>query len=428
MQGAFCDRRPRQHRGLSAFGRRNCAAATVAAVGLCAGLAPAWAAPADLAVATTPVALADAATPGDPTQPGHRAAQPRPTIIELRFGQGLQVAAGDGGSSLQVRAFVRARQSLTDPKGAPTAEALVRNAQLRFSGHALRPGLTWRIQLGLSPTEMAINGYRLLQTALVRYTWTTGWSVAAGRAKVPYGAQRLAHSSELQFTDLSATVQELHLDRTSGIFVQSPAENRADVSGVVAGNSPGFLAGVRARLRPLGAFDDTVEGDVARSPRLRVALAGSLVSAVDNLSTQVTRGEVYPEAWTQTFHTALDFTVKYKGFSLHSEWMSRQAKGDSAYLDLGHKVVRVWSRSAYGAHLQLGQMVNPWVQVAARMARLRRMDGTDPALRSVDELAAAVTAHLRGDDFKVQLEIVDLFSGDFRDGMVTLRGQVALFW
>lgn len=354
-------------------------------------------------------------------------ARPAWARVDFNFGKGLQVVGTDGRSALQLRGFVRARQTLSiRPEDGP--EALVRNAQLRLDGQALKPGLTWRMQFGLSPTEMGAGGQRLLQTALLRWTWPVGVSVAVGRAKVPFGAQRLAHSSELQLSDLSVAVQELHLDRTTGVFVNSPPDRLADISGMVALTAPGTLFGFRARLRPLGSFDDTVEGDVQRLARPRLAVAASAAVVMRATHNLATRGTAYIEPWTEYSLLAADMAFKWRGFSIHAEWLARKADADSAFLDTGTAVVRVWSRSAYGAHLQLGQMVSPWLQLAARMARLRRMGGTDPTLVSVDELAAAVTAHLHGNDLKLQVEVADRFTGAVQDGELSLRGQVALFW
>ncbi len=369
--------------------------------------------------APAPTATSAAAAPA--------AARPAWARVDFNFGKGLQIVGTDGRSALQLRGFIRARQTL-EMRQHGGGEALVRNAQLRMDGQALKPGLTWRMQVGLSPSEMGAGGQRLLQTALVRWTWPVGISVAVGRGKVPFGAQRLAHSSELQLSDLSVAVQELHLDRTTGLFVNTSPDKVADIAGVFAATDPGGLLGFRARLRPLGAFDDTVEGDVERIKRLRIALAGSVALAPALAAPQVTRGSAFAATWTKASLLAVDFTMKYNGFSAHAEWLLRQAERDSAYLDTGTAVVRVWSRSAYGAHLQLGQMVSPWLQVAARMARLRRLGGTDPALVSVDELAVGVTAHFAGNDSKLLLEFADRFTGALKDGDLTVRGQVALFW
>ena len=141
-----------------------------------------------------------------------------------------------------------------------------------------------------------------------------------------------------------------------------------------------------------------------------------------------TSAAVYPQPWASYALAAGDFSLKYRGFALHAEWMARKADKDSALLESGTKVVRVWSRSAWGAHLQAGHMLTPWLQLAVRMARLRRIGGTDPALMSLDELAVAATLHLRGNDLKATLEFSDRYVDKPAAGALAVRAQLGLYW
>lgn len=345
--------------------------------------------------------------------------------VSTALGRGVQVTAPADGNSLRARAFVRFEQDIG--RLAPLA-AVVNNAQLHVEGVAPAIALDWRLQMGFAPDEMSQNRGQALQTAIVRHAWRNGAYLAAGRDKLPFSAQRLAHSSQLQFAGLSADVAELHPGRGSGVFGGTDPDSRFDAAWAMAiAGSGGFVA-TRVRIRPLGAFDDSAEGDFGHGLGPRLALAGSFAFVPTARFAQIDRGNPYVATAFDYSLLGASFAFKWRGFSMHSEWSMRSANTNYALRVAGSKAVAEWSREAWGAHVQAGQMLSPWLQIAVRMARLKPLAGTDPALEPVREWAAAATWYLQGNDLKLIGDWAQRFGDDPRTGFWQARAQLALFW
>jgi hypothetical protein len=248
-----------------------------------------------------------------------------------------------------------------------------------------------------------------------------------GQLFVPFDRARTSREFALQLADRQQVVTELNLDRDVGVMLFSP--DLLGLGGRLAyslgifggqGRNPksskplGFLYVGRISVRPFGAFDDDNEGDLARSPELRIAIG--LAAAYNHRTTRQrsTTGPALTLGGFNYLHLASDVVVKYHGFSFLGEALLRRA--NVALRDKATETVQVreWSRSGYGYLLQAGMMVSDAVELAARWDVLFAMRNTDPTLEKLAsergrELGGGINWYLNGHSLKLQADYTARF-------------------
>jgi hypothetical protein len=167
----------------------------------------------------------------------------------------------------------------------------------------------------------------------------------------------------------------------------------------------GPLAVLRLTVRPFGAFDDDVEGDLSREWRPRLALG---VAGAYNLRTaraQSTFGSTFTLGAVDYGHFAADVVFKLGGFSLLAEAVVRKAERDV----LQTATAREYTRSGWGYFVQAGFMVSRHVEVTARWDELFAFPGTDPTLIHLAatqgrQLGGGGNVYLNGHALKIQAD------------------------
>ncbi len=370
-------------------------------------------------------------------------------------GRGLTVTAGES-FSLQIRARAQIRDTLHIPNTAdatrntPSNELQIRTIRLWLLGNIIDRNLRYGLQLGLGPTDFEPNNPSPIFDAYIESLHLRDLSVRVGQFFVPFDRARTIREFALQSTDRALMVRELSLDRDIGVMLFSNDlfgwDGRLAYNvGVFAGDGrnrlgvtqqPGFLFVGRVTLRPMGPFDDDLEGDLTHSssPHLAIGFGVAYNQSTDRprSTTSVSSTyQFYQLGGFDYFHMAADLVFKYAGFSFLGEWLWRSASADSRTgMPAGATMpITEYSRQGWGALGQAGMMLGDLVEIWGRYEHMQTMAGTDPmfvaALQSGgNATAAGVNLYVNGHFFKLQLDWQHSFGNDFTIGEQLVRLQL----
>lgn len=321
---------------------------------------------------------------------------PPQSKASAKLGKGATVTSADDSAKLTLRARLQLRfsQFSEDEGDAPEiSEFQARRIRLLLQGHVYHGAVTYYLQLGFSNGDTEPDLRLPLRDAYLTYTTVRDLQIRGGQMKVPYGRQRVVSSSALQMVDRSIITGELNLDRDVGVQLLSDdlgghGGKLAYNVGVFSGDgrnrlasAPGVMFVARGVVRPLGGFDDSIEGDHDRESSPKLAIA---VGAAHNNNTNRTRStfnEVYEHARFDYWHAGADLVFKYRGLSIVSELMYRKSPRTSvAQMNPDGTVEREYARNAWGYYAQAGYLITSHAEITARYGELRPRGATDPDL------------------------------------------------
>lgn len=371
---------------------------------------------------------------------------PKPeAFVKAQFGKGATIGTSDETFTVNIRARIQVQAAYIDAADEAvndTTQVQVRRARLVFQGNIYGPQLTYYLQLAFSNRDTESDVRLPLRDAYFTYAPHDSANLRFGQMKVPYGRQRVVSSSAQGMVDRSIVVAELNLDRDVGAQMFSKDlfglnEKLGYALGVFGGDgrnrvatNAGYLYVGRLVLTPFGSFDENVEADTGREDRPRLSVA---VGAARNQATnrpQSTIGTPYSNrtVFFDYTHFAADFMFKYKGFFASGEWLYRKA--DDAVVRVGQsdgEAEDFYSRDAWGAYGQLGQMLTDHFEISARYGHLKPIGETDPALSLTHELGGGLSYYFERHDLKVQTDYFYLAKNnqlERGDHQVRLQSQV----
>ena len=370
-------------------------------------------------------------TPQAPPQtqaPAEPAPKPPPAsgvTVTASPGKGLTVATDDGKYSTTLRTRFQMRETLTGQgvEEGPrrwTQEGQVRTVRLSLLGHVLDPDIKYTLQLAFGGNDFEAGSSSPLFDAWVEYTAVRDVNVRFGQFFVPFDRARTIRESSLQFVDRPLNIGELTLDRDMGLMLSS-----ADLFGLggrlsynlgffggegrnrFGSSTPGLLYVLRVAVRPFGAFDDDVEGDLQRlpKPRLMVGVAGAYNQKSNRQRS--TTGTTLTLGTFDYTHAAADAVFKYRGLSVLAELLYRDASPSFREGTVNGQPAREWSRSGWGYLMQAGYMLTSKLEATGRFDLQRVRSDSDPALfAQVEqfgrEVGAGLNLYLNGHAFKLQ--------------------------
>jgi hypothetical protein len=372
-----------------------------------------------------PVAEAPEAAPASPPLKRTDSDDARFAALDDRLvaepGKGVTLRSLDGRYSLNVKPRVQIRDTFThDTRDLNDLE--LKTLRLVISGNILSPDLKFFVQLALASGDYEKDSSSPIYDAYVEYTGLRDLSVKAGQFLVPFDRARTEREYGLEFVDRSSMVRELSLDRDVGLTVSSSNllgwQDRlgyalylgsGDGKNRTGGQILGPLLIARVMLRPFGAFDDDLEGDLSRErrPRLAIGLAGAY--NIHSPRTQSTLGNTFTLGYANYQHAAADMVFKLAGFSFIGEVLVRHAEQANFKGMSGGKPLTEWTRSGYGYLLQAGVMLSRDVQATLRWEQLFAESNTDPSLISTvatqgRQLGAGLNVYLNGHGLKLQAD------------------------
>jgi len=370
------------------------------------------------------------ATPAPPASGVSSEPPPRPppspgVTLTGAPGKGFTVATDDGKYSATVRARFQMRETVTGQglEDAPrrwTQETQVRTVRLFLQGHVLNPDVKYTLQLAFGGNDFETGSSSPLFDAWVEYTALRDLNIRVGQFFVPFDRARTIRESSLQFVDRPSIIGELTLDRDMGVMFSSAdflgkggllSYNLGFFGGEgrnrFGASTPGLLYVARFAVRPFGAFDDDVEGDLQRlpKPRLMVGIAGAYNQKTNRQRS--TTGTTFAFGTVDYTHAAVDAVFKYRGLSVLAEVLYRDASRDFREGTTNGQPAREWSRSGWGYLAQAGYMLTSKLEAVGRFDLQQVRSDSDPALitqvaQQGREVGAGLNAYLNGHAFKVQ--------------------------
>ncbi|HEX2573738.1 MAG TPA: cell envelope integrity protein TolA [Polyangia bacterium] len=360
--------------------------------------------------------------------PDKTAAKPKLLpVFTLAPGKGIGLALPDGRFSFNLRFRTQLRDTILRQNDKTTNEIGFKTIRLWLTGNLLNPDIKYGIQLAFGFGDFETGSSTPLFDAFIEYTRLRDLQIKAGQFFVPFDRLRTIREFALQLVDRPAVIRELSLDRDVGIAFSSQdlfgshgvlsyhlgvfgGEGRNRFGGAV----PGGLYVGRIAIRPFGAFDDDIEGDLERlrRPRLAIGLAGAYNQATNRQ--RGTTGNTYTLGTFDYAHAAADLIFKCAGVYLAGEVLYRQAWQPFREATKDGKTVREWSRSAWGYVIQASAMVHRQVEVVGRWEHLIPIGNTDPTLIQTGkdqnrQAGGGLNLYLNGHLFKLQADYFYLF-------------------
>jgi len=356
-------------------------------------------------------------------------------VIDAKFGKGiLNVIAADSSWSMKFGARFQTLfvgdVNLHDSLGPIGAESnfLIRRSRLKFDGFAFSPKVKYKMEFGLSNSDMSgvgsetKNTPRFILDAVVQWNFAGNWTLWAGQTKLPGNRERVVSSGDLQFVDRSLVNSKYNIDRDMGIqlrhhftiggnFVvrEIAALSQGEGRNITAGNIGGYDWTGRLELLPFGKFKskgDYVCADTKREEKPKLAI-GITYDYHDRAVREHgnTKDFMYNDlGYYETDITTIfaDLMFKYKGFSIMAEYVQKDAEnalatnsdgtftGDNVY-------------EGTGLNFQLGYLMQNNFEVAGRFTNITPSEeiGGEP----INMYTLGLSRYVVGHKLKVQSDI-----------------------
>lgn len=352
-----------------------------------------------------------------------------------KFGKGLFNLVGQDstwtmkiGLRVQFQAFAN-WESQNDKLINPESNFLIRRSRLKFEGFAFSSDLQYKIELGLSNSDMSggseftSNTPRYIYDAVLQWNFYENFELWVGQTKLPGNRERVISSANLQLVDRSLLNAEFNIDRDVGmqlrhhfnlfnnfivkeIFAFSQGEGR----NVTTGNIGGHQYTGRIELLPFGDFEgegDYFGADLKREATPKLALG---VSYDYNHNAVKTRSNMGDYMFTDTgFHETdistlfVDAMFKYQGFSFMGEYAHRDAEdpvAENSDGTLTGDVVQVGN----GLNLQAGYLFKNNLEVSGRYTNIE-LDSDITGNSPEDQYTLGISKYIVGHKLKVQSDI-----------------------
>ncbi|GAA4434075.1 hypothetical protein GCM10023188_24580 [Pontibacter saemangeumensis] len=365
------------------------------------------------------------------------------SFIKSKFGKGIEISAPDSSFSLK---FGTRFQTLYE--GSTNSESkewddrfLIRRARLKFEGFAFSPNLEYKIELGLSNSDIGSDtpdrtndADNVILDAVAKWQFAPNWQLWVGQTKLPGNRERVISSQKMQFVDRSLLNSRFNIDRDAGLQLhhvhalgQVVVREIGSISmgegrDITTDNAGGYDYTARVEVLPFGEFEgegEYVGSDLAREETPKLALAASY-DFNDNASRA--RGQLGSflggERDLQTVF--VDAMFKYRGFSAMAEFANKEApKGPVVTSEEGVPLGTFVTGSAL--NLQGGYLFDTNWEVAGRYTTYNPAQAT--GLREQQQYTVGLSKYIVGHSLKVQTD-VSLIEEAGRDEVYQFRMQL----
>lgn len=345
--------------------------------------------------------------------------------VYAKFGKGVNFVAPDSSMSLKLGArfqtlFV-AEKPLTENANIEK-EMMIRRFRLKMDGFAFTPRLEYKIELALSNRDNgavikeAASAANIVLDAVLKYGLTKNAELWFGQTKLPGNRERVISSQALQFVDRSLVNSFYTLDRDIGlqfhhkfnignvVLKDKYAISMGQGRNITAADTAGFSYTGRLEILPFGEFTDKgdyFDADLERetTPKLSLAAGYSFndnaVRKGGELGSFLNRSRDL-----KTFFA--DAMLKYRGWSLTSEYMNKQADRSPVLKDSSN-----YFQTGTGWNIQSGYLFKNNIEVAGRYTVVNpsaEIKGAAMADR-VREYTLGVSKYFVGHNLKIQSDI-----------------------
>lgn len=359
--------------------------------------------------------------------------------IESKFGKGVYVVASDSSFSMKFNARVQSLLMFEAPAGSEnlmddmTSNWLIRRSRLKFSGFAYSPKVKYKIELGLSNRDHGgenihtNNTSNLILDAFVRWNFYKNMEVWIGQTKLPGNRERVISSQKLQFVDRSLVNSRYNIDRDMGIqfrnkfnigsiatrqalaISQGEGRNRTNKKDPNPAN--GFEYTGRLEVLPLGEFSgkgDYFSSDLKREDTPKISIGVTYDLNMNAARTGGNLGSYIEDENDLVINDALcnlntvlaDVFVKYKGFSLLSEYANKTLDGVRIYNEDGDIINNYYTGT--GITVQAGYLMENNLEPAVRFTMITP---EKESLRDIQEMITfGLSKYIVGHSLKIQTD------------------------
>lgn len=345
--------------------------------------------------------------------------------VSVKFGKGVNFVAPDSSMSLKLGARFQTLFVAERPlaEGADIEkELMTRRFRLKMDGFAFTPRLEYKIELALSNKDngsvikQGANAANIVLDAVLKYKLSKNTELWFGQTKLPGNRERVISSQSLQFVDRSLVNSYYNLDRDLGLQLHHKfnlgsvvikdkyALSLGQGRNITAADTGGLSYTGRLEVLPFGEFThkgDYFDADLEREQTPKLSLAAGY-SYNDGAVRKA--GELGSFMnWSRDLKTFFaDAMFKYRGWSLTSEYMDKQADQNPLVKDSSN-----YFQTGAGWNIQSGYLFKNNFEIAGRYSVVNpsaEIVGAGMAAR-IREYTLGVSKYFVGHNLKVQSDI-----------------------
>ncbi|MEJ8801120.1 porin [Pontibacter sp. H249] len=348
------------------------------------------------------------------------------SINNSRFGKGLQFIAADSSFSVKMGARFQVLY-----QGAPNPTTnnwddrfLIRRARLKFDGFAYSPKLEYKIELGLSNSDIgndnpavSNNADNIILDAVAKWNFAPNLTLWVGQTKLPGNRERVVSSQKLQFVDRSLLNAQFNLDRDAGLqlhhehrlgnvlFREIGSISMGEGRDITVNNAGGYDYTARIEILPLGEFEgegDYVGGDIEREQTPKISIAATY-DFNDNASRA--RGQLGDFLSNQRdLNTVfVDAMFKYRGFSAMAEYANRKAPEGPVVARTDEGDIEETFVTGNALNIQAGYLLPTNWEIAGRYTTFNPATAT--GLEQQEQYTLGLSKYIVGHSLKVQSDV-----------------------
>jgi len=344
--------------------------------------------------------------------------------LRFKLGNGLRVSTQDNALSLRARLMAQLRNStaFSDKASKSSNEFSARAIRIMLEGRAFDQRLVVYLQTGISPDEFD-QGSGLLD-AWVSWKFGRDATLRVGQQRIIYDmACAFVRTGYLGITRENVA-SEFGIVREIGAVLFSDDflglnELLAYRLGIYGGQGrnrfalkhTGFLYMGRLTLRPFGYFEDTLEGDLERLDKPRLAIGISAAYSDNITRTGASTGTVFDSTAfpnMDALYLNADALLKWKGFYIAAQYSRRTTSKDF----VSNGTTQIWGRSGHGYLVKASAMLSNELELGGRWSQQFGIGQTDPSLLAElkNEFALAMNYHFFGHALRLQAEYAARFT------------------
>ncbi|WP_157208668.1 porin [Mariniflexile maritimum] len=354
-------------------------------------------------------------------------------IKSSKFGKGLLNIVGQD-SSWAMKVGLRTQflsESVWEENQKNETSFMVRRARLRFEGFAFSPKIEYKLQIGLSNSDISgasiytDNTPRYIRDAVIIWHFHKNFQLWFGQTKLPGNREQVISSGNLQFVNRSLLNNMFSIDRDMGfqlhhhfnltksfVVKESFAFSQGEGRNITTGNLGGHQYTTRLELLPFGEFDnkgDYSGGDLKREASPKLALAASYdfnnkaVKTRGNQGSYMTIDGGNGLFETNTNTVFVDAMFKYHGLSLMAEYANRDAKNPYAKNTDG-TLTRAEVQVGSGVNLQAGYLFKTDWELSGRYTNIT-LNKTITGKDAENQYTMCVSKYIVGHNLKLQSDI-----------------------
>ena len=373
-------------------------------------------------------------------------------ITNNKFGKGLiNIIAKDSSYSMNFSARFQTlatgswdfeeNQTVDNPESG----ILIRRARLKFDGFAYSTKLIYKIELGLSNSDLAGttefhgNSPQYILDAVLKWNFYRNFELWAGQTKLPGNRERVISSANMETVDRSLLNSRFNIDRDMGIQLhhsglignkvvvrEALAISQGEGRNITEGNLGGYQYTVRGEILPFGDFADYSGADLAREPTPKLSIGASYdfndnaVKTRSNMGSHMITDTGVFETDIKTFF--LDAMFKCRGWSFMAEFAKRSADSPIAKNSDGTAtgdVVNIGN----ALNVQGGYLFKNNIQVTGRYTTID-LDDTISDLGKETQYTVGLSKYIVGHKLKIQTDVSLTDYETNANNLLTYRLQV----